>query len=94
MSTYKTRRDAEIERFLEVNPHWDEPSLMEHISDWARADLMKQVDEILVKALDKHKAVLIENQCEGSGLNSVLIDDNQGVIAILKAWKAIKGEEK
>lgn len=76
MSTYKTRRDEAATYSYEVDK--DHEYAFKAGADWARADLMKQVEEILVKALEKVR----------EGFSHAGSD----VAAALTAWEAIKGE--
>lgn len=87
MSEYKARRDKAAEDEPETNG-------FKSGADWARADLMKQVEEILVKALRRTQDVELWSSQRSLGNPEHLrkLVHNGYVIATdaLIAWQAIK----
>lgn len=84
MTTYKARRykagcDAKGIRLKDFTVG----------SDWARADLMKQIDEILVKALNDFTSAKYFNPVANEWQPSVVRNVAK---TALTAWQAIKGE--
>jgi hypothetical protein len=83
-SDYKTRRDEAADKYAFESPKYSGyPECFKNFkegADWARADLMAQVEEILVKALEIASFRLKINGHEGYA------DADEA----LTAWQAIK----